>query len=61
MIGRFFAVATETFYEKPYQLAERHPELYAEFMKCYRVDPREWTTAPVEQVPDYQFAFGQWQ
>lgn len=59
--AEFFAVATETFFEKPYQLAERHPDLYAEFMKCYRVDPREWTSAPPREVPSYEFAFGQWQ
>jgi Mlc titration factor MtfA (ptsG expression regulator) len=36
--AEFFAVATETFFEKPYQLAEHHAELYAEFLKYYRVD-----------------------
>ncbi|HEY1044302.1 MAG TPA: M90 family metallopeptidase [Telluria sp.] len=58
--AEFFAVATETFFEKPYQLAERHPDLYEEFMKYYRVDPRDWVGAP-PQAPAYEFAFGQWQ
>lgn len=44
--AEFFAVATETFFEKPYQMAERHAALYAEFQKYYRVDPREWLSAP---------------
>ena len=44
--AEFFAVATETFFEKPYQMAERHAALYAEFQKYYRVDPRAWLGAP---------------
>ncbi len=44
--AEFFAVATETFFEKPYQMAERHAELYAEFLKYYRVDPRAWMAPP---------------
>lgn len=59
--AEFFAVATETFFEKPYQMAERHAELYGEFQKYYRVDPREWMTAPARAEPAYGFAYGQWQ
>jgi Mlc titration factor MtfA (ptsG expression regulator) len=44
--AEFFAVATETFFEKPWQMAVRHPALYAEFGKYYRVDPREWQPEP---------------
>ena len=44
--AEFFAVATETFFEKPWQMAERHPALFAEFEKYYRVDPREWQDPP---------------
>ncbi len=44
--AEFFAVATETFFEKPWQMAERHPALYAEFEKYYRVDPKEWQDEP---------------
>lgn len=60
--AEFFAVATETFFEKPYQMAERHAELYGEFQKYYRVDPREWMAAPAARAePVYGFAYGQWQ
>jgi len=40
--AEFFAVATETFFEKPHQLQERHPDLYRELGSYYRVDPRQW-------------------
>jgi Mlc titration factor MtfA (ptsG expression regulator) len=60
--AEFFAVATETFFEKPYQMAERHPELFAEFGKYYRVDPRAWLAAP-PAPPEAQvdLMYGQWQ
>ncbi len=57
--AEFFAVATETFFEKPYQLAERHGALFEEFLKYYRVDPRAWQDAP-EREPEPAF-YGQWQ
>jgi Mlc titration factor MtfA (ptsG expression regulator) len=57
--AEFFAVATETFFEKPYQLAERHPALFSEFEKYYRVDPREWQSAP-EFAPVELAGYGQW-
>lgn len=44
--AEFFAVATETFFEKPQQMAQHHPELFAEFEKYYRVDPRAWLPPP---------------
>jgi Mlc titration factor MtfA (ptsG expression regulator) len=37
--AEFFAVATETFFEKPEKLLEKLPELYAELANYYRVDP----------------------
>jgi len=40
--AEFFAVATETFFEKPEQLHEKHPELFEELKKYYNIDPREW-------------------
>jgi len=49
--AEFFAVATETFFEKPYQMAEHHAELYAEFLKYYRVDPRQWMSPPPPPEP----------
>jgi Mlc titration factor MtfA (ptsG expression regulator) len=61
--AEFFAVATESFYEKPWALAERHPALYGEFLKYYRVDPRAWFPEPLpEPVPDwYAASHGHWQ
>jgi hypothetical protein len=40
--GEFFAVVTETFFEKPRQLHRRRPELYDELRKFYGVDPERW-------------------
>ena len=40
--AEFFAVATETFFEKPAQLKKEHPELYEELYGFYRVNPVEW-------------------
>jgi MtfA peptidase len=38
----FFAVATETFFEKPEQLKKKAPDLYYELRSFYKVDPAEW-------------------
>lgn len=44
--AEFFAVATETFFEKPEQMAKHHNELF-EVLKCYyRIDPRDWQSSP---------------
>ncbi len=40
--AEFFAVASETFFEKPLQLRRKHPELFDELHKFYQVDPSEW-------------------
>jgi Mlc titration factor MtfA (ptsG expression regulator) len=40
--AEFFAVATETFFEKPAQLKKMHPELYHELQGFYKVNPIEW-------------------
>ncbi len=40
--AEFFAVSTETFYEKPEQLKEKHPKLYDLLSKYYGVDPIQW-------------------
>ena len=37
--AEFFAVVTETFFEKPAQLRARYPELYAQLRDFYRQDP----------------------
>lgn len=61
--AEFFAVATESFFEQPHQLAARHPALYDEFLKYYRIDPRQWQSAPpvpVEEPLQYGVVYGQW-
>ncbi len=40
--AEFFAVATETFFEKPRQLYRKRPELYDELAVYYGLDPRPW-------------------
>ncbi|UUZ49695.1 zinc-dependent peptidase [Massilia sp. B-10] len=57
--GRVFAVATETYFEKPWQMSERHPALFAELFKYYRVDPRAWVAQPVLE-PWVAPGVGQW-
>jgi len=61
--AEFFAVATESFFEQPRALAARHPALFGEFEKYYRVDPRAWYPAPAPAQPDapwYGPGHGQW-
>ncbi len=41
--AEFFAVVTEVFFEKPEQLATRHPGLFDELHRYYQVDPRLWS------------------
>jgi hypothetical protein len=38
----FFAVATETFFEKPARMREELPELYGQLRRFYCVDPAAW-------------------
>jgi len=38
--AEFFAVATETFFEKPVALAREAPDLYRALQAFYKVDPR---------------------
>jgi len=40
--AEFFAVATETFFEKPRQLSDKHPELFELLKNYYAVDPTNW-------------------
>ena len=40
--AEFFAVVTETFFEKPHQLQRLHPKLYEQFRVYYQLDPMEW-------------------
>jgi Mlc titration factor MtfA (ptsG expression regulator) len=39
--AEFFAVATETFFERPRVMRKRHPELYEELKTFYRQDPAQ--------------------
>jgi len=47
--AEFFAVATECFFEKPGQLKEQHPALYAELKEFYRQDPLLYVPASPEK------------
>jgi hypothetical protein len=71
--AEFFAVATETFFLRPWQMAERHAELYGELQGYFRVDPRAWVPAPQPDPheamapawgqaawPGYGMPYGQW-
>ncbi|BBD66984.1 hypothetical protein NIES4072_57380 [Nostoc commune NIES-4072] len=40
--AEFFAVATETFFEKPHQLLSKHPTLYEQLQRYYQLDPVQW-------------------
>jgi Mlc titration factor MtfA (ptsG expression regulator) len=40
--AEFFAVATETFFEKAHAMKKRHPELYDVLKDYYKLDPVEW-------------------
>lgn len=57
--AEFFAVATETFFEKPYQMAEQHAALFAQLQAFYRVDPRAWLPAPLVEMPAAAADFAQ--
>lgn len=61
--AEFFAVATESFFEQPHQLARRHPALFGEFLKYYRLDPRAWMPEPsvsLDQAAGEHMVYGQW-
>lgn len=40
--AEFFAVATETFFERSKGLKREEPEIFAELVKFYGMDPSEW-------------------
>jgi Mlc titration factor MtfA (ptsG expression regulator) len=49
--AEFFAVATEAFFEKPIQMRQHTPELYAELQRFYHWDPAgEATARPVAKT-----------
>lgn len=45
--AEFFAVVTETFFEKPLAMKKKHPELYNELKHYYNLDLVEWIKKPV--------------
>jgi MtfA peptidase len=40
--SEFFAVASESFFEKPVQMKKRLPELYKQLQTFYNIDPFSW-------------------
>lgn len=61
--AEFFAVATESFFEQPWELAARHPDLYDEFLKYFRVDPRHWVAerrTVFDEPSGNEMVYGQW-
>jgi len=60
--AEFFAVATESFFEKPWALAARNPDLFDEFLAYFRVDPRDWMPEPTVPEPEaFGVVYGEWQ
>ncbi len=49
--AEFFAVATETFFEKPVQLEREHAALYAQLQQFYRQDPARRALSPPAPPP----------
>jgi len=49
--AEFFAVATETFFERPIQLREQQPELYDALREFYGQDPAQRLTVPPTPPP----------
>ncbi len=47
--AEFFAVATETFFEKSRALREKHPDLYEQLRDYYKLDPAEWVASRIER------------
>lgn len=41
--AEFFAVTTETFFERPEKMRRSHLELYRELVNFYGIDPTDWT------------------
>jgi tetratricopeptide (TPR) repeat protein len=50
--AELFAVATECFFERPGELGERHPELFACLQGFYKLDPREWFNVAAIPAPE---------
>jgi len=48
--AEFFAVATETFFEKPHPLSRKHPQLFRLLKAFYNIDPSQWQIPRSERV-----------
>ena len=46
--AEFFAVVTESFFERPLALRREYPALYDELAAYYRVDPASWAPSGYE-------------
>jgi Mlc titration factor MtfA (ptsG expression regulator) len=44
--AEFLAVVTEAFFERPYALRAKHPELYAEFARFFHQQPVQYSAEP---------------
>ena len=49
--AEFFAVATETFFERPVEMLAEHPALYEILREFYHVDPADWFRGVRRQSP----------
>lgn len=49
--AEFFAVATESFFEKPRQMQKKLPDLYGQLKRFYGLDPAAWRDPPHSHHP----------
>jgi Mlc titration factor MtfA (ptsG expression regulator) len=54
--AEFFAVATETFFQRSMELKQEHPRIYEQLSKYYRLDPASWREGDADQVAGEDFA-----
>jgi MtfA peptidase len=50
--AEFFAVATEAFFMQAGEFLERHPALYEQLRKYYRLDPAAWSSEKTAEGPE---------
>ena len=55
-LAEFFAVATETFFQRARELKQAHPRIYEQLSKYYRLDPASWREGDADQVAGEDFA-----
>lgn len=46
--AEFFAVTTETFFERPREMRNSHAELFQELVKFYGMDPTDWNNTKLD-------------